>query len=78
MIAHAGGLDEILIAGAVIAVVFLLRRPRGAPGDGGREDGPCLYCGAPLRATDTRCGSCGFRAGPGHQGPTSSASDAGR
>jgi hypothetical protein len=57
VIAHAGGLDEILTAGAVVAVIFLLRRPRGAWGDGARRDGPCLYCGAPLRAADTRSGS---------------------
>lgn len=76
MIAHAGGLDEILIAGAVVAVVFLLRRPRGTPGQGPREDGPCLYCGAMLRATDERCGSCGFRAGPNADASRSSASDA--
>jgi hypothetical protein len=74
MIAHAGGLDEILIAGAVVAVLLLLRKPRGSTEDGPRE-GPCLYCGAPLRAADTRCASCGFRAAPA---PTSSASDAER
>jgi hypothetical protein len=73
-IAHAGGLDEILIAGAVVAVLFLLRRPRGSPGEAPR-DGPCLYCGARLRAADTRCPSCGFRAAPG---PTSSSNDEGR
>jgi hypothetical protein len=74
MIAHAGGLDEILIAAAVVAVLLLLRKPRGSTEDGPRE-GPCLYCGAPLRAGDTRCASCGFRAAPA---PRSSASDAER
>jgi hypothetical protein len=74
VIAHAGGLDEILIAGAVVAVLFLMRRPRGSPGDR-PPDGPCLYCGAALRPGDTRCDSCGFRTPPA---PTSSATGAGR
>ncbi len=73
MIAHAGGLDEILIAGAVVALVFLLRRSRGSRSEGPRE-GPCLYCGSRLRATDSRCGSCGYRAAPGPEVPTSSTS----
>ena len=70
ILAHAGGLDEILLAAAAVALIILLRRPRGT--ERTPREGPCLYCGRDLRAEDARCPSCGFRARPG---PTSSASD---
>lgn len=61
MIAHAGGWDELLIAGGAI-LLFLLFRSTRAPRETQPETGPCLYCGRQLGPDVERCPECGFRA----------------
>ena len=61
MIAHAGGWDELLIAGGALLLFFLYRSTR-APREDQPEMGPCLYCGRQLDRGVERCPECGFRA----------------
>jgi hypothetical protein len=52
VIAHAGGFDEILIAAGAVALIYLLRRPRGAPGEAPRERPAGYSTVAPEEAED--------------------------
>jgi hypothetical protein len=64
MLAHQGGWDELLIAGAVVLVVLgisRLRRRRMEPPQREVRDDVCEFCGAALEPSETRCPSCGFR-----------------
>ena len=72
MIAHAGGLDEIILGVGVVLLFLLFRSARADRQGDAPAEGPCLYCGHPLTATTSRCPECGFRARPGRV--TSSAS----
>ncbi|MDQ4005419.1 MAG: hypothetical protein M3135_03840 [Actinomycetota bacterium] len=76
MIAHAGGIDEIVLAVGVVLLFLLFRSSRAEQHRGEPEEGPCLYCGHPLGPGVERCPECGFRARRGTI--TSSASDAER
>lgn len=76
MIAHAGGVDEIILAVGLV-LLFLLFRSARAKGDAEEpREGPCLYCGHPLGAETERCPECGFRSR--RAGVRSSATDAAR
>ena len=72
MIAHAGGIDEIILGVGVVLLFLMFRSARADRADDAPAEGPCLYCGHPLTAAIERCPECGFRARPG--GVTSSAS----
>jgi ribosomal protein L40E len=61
VIAHAGGWDELLIAGGAL-LLFLLYRSTRARREDQPESGPCLYCGRQLGPDVERCPSCGFKA----------------
>jgi hypothetical protein len=61
VIAHAGGWDELLIAGGALLLFFLYRSSR-RPREDQPETGPCLYCGRQLERGAERCPECGFRA----------------
>lgn len=73
MIAHAGGIDEIILVVGLV-LLFLLFRSSKAREDEAAREGPCVYCGHPLGPETERCPECGFRA----RVVTSSASGAGR
>ncbi|MGH2685565.1 MAG: hypothetical protein ACRDJP_08880 [Actinomycetota bacterium] len=76
MIAHAGGIDEIILAVGVVLLFLLFRSSRAEGGADEPEEGPCLYCGHHLGPGVARCPECGFRA---RRGPVrSSATDAAR
>jgi hypothetical protein len=76
VIAHAGGIDEIILAVGVVLLFLLFRSSRAERGANEPEEGPCLYCGTFLGPGIERCPECGFRA---LRGPVrSSASDAAR
>ena len=77
MIAHAGGVDEIILGVGIVLLFLLFRSARADGGEKQAREGPCLYCGHPLAADDQRCPECGFRA---QHGPavTSSATSAER
>ncbi|HEX5936614.1 MAG TPA: hypothetical protein VFZ75_02820 [Actinomycetota bacterium] len=64
MLAHQGGWDELLIAGAVVLVLLgisRLRRRRAKPPPHEVPESVCAFCGAALDPSETRCPSCGFR-----------------
>lgn len=66
MLAHQGGWDEMLIAGAVVLVMLgisRLRRRRREPRATEVRGDVCAYCGAALQPSEARCPSCGFRRG---------------
>jgi hypothetical protein len=65
VLAHAGGIDEIIVVVGLILLLLVFRSTRAERGKDGPQEGPCLYCGAFLRAGEERCASCGFRARPG-------------
>ena len=67
MVAHASGLDDVLIAVAIVGAYLVYAGSR--KGRGGRrqrfDPGKCLYCGSPLGTGPNRCPECGFRASKG-------------
>jgi hypothetical protein len=73
MIAHAGGIDEIILGLGVVLLFLLFRSARADRGDAAPNEGPCLYCGRQLSADDDRCPECGFRA---QRGPVTSSASA--
>ena len=75
MIAHAGGVDEIIL-GVGVVVLYLLLRSTRAEREAEPTEGPCLYCGTHLGPERARCPDCGFRARRGAATP--SPSDAAR
>jgi hypothetical protein len=76
LLAHAGGVDEIILGIGVVALFLLYRSSRAQKRAAGEpEEGPCLYCGRNLGSRVTRCPECGFAA---RRGVTSSASSEGR
>ncbi len=58
MLAHGTGLDDLIVAVAVLAT-FLLLPGRGRQGPA-TDDGACAYCDVQLE-DDERCATCGFR-----------------
>ncbi len=62
MLAHAGGVDEIILAVGILMLFLLFRSSRAERRAGEPEEGPCLYCGHHLASGVTRCPECGFRA----------------
>ena len=65
MIAHAGGVDEIILVVGVVLLFLLFRSSRATEGEDAVREGPCLYCDHPLSPQTDRCPECGFRARPG-------------
>ncbi|MEX0832505.1 MAG: hypothetical protein WD757_07930 [Actinomycetota bacterium] len=63
MIAHATGIDDVLIAAAIVGLFLLYssRRRKRQAGPAARRTGKCLYCGGALGAGVARCPECGFR-----------------
>jgi hypothetical protein len=62
MIAHAGGVDEIILALGVVLLFLLFRSARAENDMDAPAEGPCLYCGRQLGPELERCPECGFRA----------------
>ena len=62
MLAHAGGVDEIVLGVGVVLLYLLFRSTRAESQKERPEEGPCLYCGRFLERGLERCPSCGFRA----------------
>lgn len=60
VLAHAGGVDEIILGVGVVMLFLLLRSSRAERRAGEPEEGPCLYCGHHLASGVTRCPECGF------------------
>ncbi|MGH2692685.1 MAG: hypothetical protein ACRDHM_09300 [Actinomycetota bacterium] len=75
LLAHAGGVDEIILGVGVVMLFLLFRSSRAERRAGEPEEGPCLYCGHHLATGVTRCPECGFTA---RRGVTSSPSAAER
>lgn len=78
LLAHAGGVDEIILGVGVVLLFLLYRSSRAQRRANEPERGPCLYCGRNLEPTVARCPECGFRARRGPAAVTSSPSDAER
>ena len=72
VLAHAGGLDEIILAVGVVMLYLLFRSSRAERAANEPVEGPCLYCGHHLGPAAERCPECGFRARRGPAGPTPS------
>ena len=75
VLAHAGGIDEIILGVGVVMLFLLFRSSRAERRAGEPEEGPCLYCGHRLGRDVKRCPECGF---PARRGATSSPSGAKR
>ena len=71
LLAHAGGVDEIVLGIAVVMLFLLYRSSEARRRAAEPEEGPCLYCGTHLGRGVERCPECGFRA---RRGVTPSAS----
>jgi hypothetical protein len=78
VIAHAGGIDEIILAVGVVLLFLLFRSSRAEQQANEPDEGSCLYCGRSLGPGVERCPECGFRARRGRAEARSSASDAER
>lgn len=72
VLAHAGGLDEIILGGGLVMLYLLFRSSRAERGGNEPTEGPCLYCGHQLGPEVQRCPGCGFRARRGRAGATPS------
>ena len=70
MLAHAGGVDEIILGVGLVMLYLLFRSSRAERSAGEPREGPCLYCGRHLGPEVARCPDCGFRA---RRGPSASA-----
>lgn len=75
VLAHAGGLDEIILGVGLVMLYLLFRSSRAEGSAKEPTEGPCLYCGRHLGPEVQRCPECGFRA---QRGVTPSPSDAER
>jgi hypothetical protein len=66
VLAHAGGVDEIILAIGLVMLFLLFRSSRAKRAAAEPEEGPCLYCGRHLGPAVERCPECGFgaRRGP--------------
>ena len=62
LLAHAGGIDELILAGGLLVLYLLFRSSRAERRTNEPAEGPCLYCGHHLGAGVRRCPRCGFRA----------------
>ncbi len=62
MLAHAGGVDEIILGVGLVMLYLLFRSSRAERAGNEPADGPCLYCGRHLGPEVERCPECGFRA----------------
>ena len=72
VLAHAGGVDEIILGVGVVMLFLLFRSSRAERRTGEPEEGPCLYCGHRLGPDVKRCPECGF---PARRGAMPSPSD---
>jgi hypothetical protein len=72
VLAHAGGIDEIILAVGLVMLFLLYRSSKAQRAATEPEEGPCLYCGHHLGPGVERCPECGFLA---RRGVTSSPSD---
>jgi len=68
LLAHQGGWDEILLPALIVLGVLGVSRWRRRSTAGEPSPTPpaamervCGYCGGPLKPSDVRCPSCGFR-----------------
>jgi hypothetical protein len=75
LLAHAGGVDEIILGIGVVALFLLYRSSRAERLGNEPKEGPCLYCGRHIGPDVKRCPGCGFLA---RRGSTSSPSAAER
>lgn len=62
LLAHAGGVDEIILAVGLVMLYLLYRSSRAERAASEPQEGPCLYCGRQLGPEVARCPECGFRA----------------
>ena len=70
MLAHAGGIDEIILGVGLVMLYLLFRSSRAERAANEPAEGPCLYCGRHLAPDLERCPECGFRARRGAVGAT--------
>ena len=75
VLAHAGGIDEIILGVGLVMLFLLFRSSRAKRAATEPAEGPCLYCGSHLGPGVERCPECGFLA---RRGVTSSPTDAER
>lgn len=73
MLAHAGGVDEIILGVGVVMLYVLYRSSRAERLANEPEEGPCLYCGHSIERGVSRCPECGFRARRGARSSPSAA-----
>ena len=62
VLAHAGGIDEIILGVGLVMLFLLFRSSRAKRAATEPEQGPCLYCGSHLGQGVERCPECGFLA----------------